>query len=169
MTKHGSSSWVTAARFIVALAIIGGASGASFSAVTPLASADAAPQPGMSASDIAVAFEWAMDVERGRHGLAALVADPTVSQQAAVWSRGMAMFQTLAEDRYYAAELSAAAPNWRWSGENVGVGPTASSVQAAFMASPPHRANVLGNYTHVGVGVFVDGSGKIWVTERFYR
>jgi uncharacterized protein YkwD len=37
------------------------------------------------------------------------------------------------------------------------------------MASPPHRANILGNYSHMGVGVAIDGSGRVWVTERFYQ
>jgi uncharacterized protein YkwD len=36
------------------------------------------------------------------------------------------------------------------------------------MASPPHRANILGNFTHMGVGVVI-ANGRFWVTERFYR
>ncbi len=168
MTKHRLPAvWAGAARFGAAVAIAGGAAGAVTGSIAPMAAA--ASPSGMSASQIAVSFEWAIDVERGRNGLGALVVDPAVSAQAQTWSGGMAMYNTLAEDRYYAAELSAADPSWSWSGENVGVGPTASSVEGAFMASPPHRANVLGNYTHVGVGVFIDGAGRVWVTERFYR
>jgi uncharacterized protein YkwD len=129
------------------------------------ASADA---PNTMSAQLAVAFEWAIDVERGHVGLGPLVVDPAVSQQAQEWSGGMALFNTLAEDRLYVAEMSTAAPGMTRYGENVGVGPSAASVEAAFMASPPHRANMLGNYTHVGVGVFVAGNGMVWVTERFY-
>jgi uncharacterized protein YkwD len=151
-------------RFGVALAI--GAT--AIVGLAHTAVADAAP-PGMSAATIAVAFEWAIEVERGAHGLAPLYVDPAVAGQAQSWSAGMALYDTLAHDRSFGAELAAAAPSWRSGAENVGEGPSAGSVEVAFMASPHHRANILGNYTHMGVGVVVDGSGKVWVTERFYQ
>ena len=79
----------------------------------------------------------------------------------------MAFTGTLAEDPR-AAAIAAYDPSWQGEGENVGVGATPQSIEGAFMASPPHRANILGAYTHVGVGVVV-ANGRIWVTERFYR
>jgi uncharacterized protein YkwD len=106
---------------------------------------------------------------RTQRGLPALDVDATIAGGAQEWSGGMALFNTLVHDRQFGAELSAVDPAWQAEGENVGVGPSAQSVQAAFMASPEHLANILGNYTHMGVGVFVDGIGRVWVTERFYR
>jgi len=135
----------------------------------PLAATPATADPAMSASTIAVAFLWAIEVERTQRGLPALVPDATVSAEAQLWSGGMALFGTLVHDHSYQTELAAMDPQWQALGENVGYGQSPGSVEAAFMASPEHRANVLGNYTHMGVGVFVDGTGRIWVTERFYR
>jgi uncharacterized protein YkwD len=165
MIRDGSSSVGTRAlRLVIAMASAAVAVGGAAVGMA----APAAAGPSMSASQLAVAFEWAIDVERGRVGLGPLVVDPTVSQQAAEWSGGMALFNDLTEDRSYVAEMSSAVPSMSRYGENVGVGPSAGSIEAAFMASPPHRANMLGNYTHVGVGVFVTGNGTVWVTERFY-
>jgi uncharacterized protein YkwD len=53
-------------------------------------------------------------------------------------------------------------------GENVGVGSTVDSLQDAFMASPPHRENILRTaFDHVAIGTArVDG--HMWVTVIFY-
>lgn len=149
----------------------GVASAIGVSAVLGLAHAAVAdPAPsGMSPRAIALAFEWAIDVERGARGLAPLSVDPDVANQAQAWSGGMALYDTLAHDRSFGAELAASDPNFRGGGENVGVGPSPASVEEAFMASPPHRANILGSYSHMGVGVAIDSSGRVWVTERFYQ
>ena len=121
-----------------------------------------------AAPSAAAAFEWATNVERAAHGLAPLSVDLTVSVGAQEWSGGMALFNTLIEDVHYSAELSATDPRWRSNGENVGWGYSPQQIQSLFMASPAHRANILGSYTHMGIGVFVDGAGRYWVTERFY-
>ena len=56
---------------------------------------------------------------------------------------------------------------WDVLGENVGVGGTVESLHDAFMASPPHRHNVLyRQYRRVGVGVG-RGHGRMWVTIIF--
>lgn len=58
--------------------------------------------------------------------------------------------------------------NWRSLGENVGIGGSADSIHSAFMASASHRANILGDYDRVGIGVIVAG-GTIYVTEVFWK
>ena len=122
----------------------------------------------MTPQNIAVAFEWATDVERAAHGLAPLYVDSVENAQAYNWSSLMAFTGTLAEDPNSQAAIASYDPNWQAFGENVGVGATPQSIEAALMASPPHRANILGSYTHMGVGVVI-ANGRIWVTERFYR
>lgn len=67
------------------------------------------------------------------------------------------------------AELSAVTTGWLVLGENVGKGGTTSSLHRAFMESPSHRANILGDYDHVGVGVGHDDAGKIYVTVMFMK
>ena len=51
------------------------------------------------------------------------------------------------------AELQAAAGSgWSKLGENVGRGGSVSSLHTAFMNSPGHKANIVGDYNKVGIG-----------------
>jgi uncharacterized protein YkwD len=69
---------------------------------------------------------------------------------------------------YHNPSLTSEVQNWQAVGENVGDGPTVSDIHTAFMQSPEHRANILDHdFTQVGVGVSVDSSGQVWVTEDF--
>jgi uncharacterized protein YkwD len=54
-------------------------------------------------------------------------------------------------------------------GENVGVGGSVSSIFGGLTNSAGHNANMLGDFTHFGVGVWVDASGAIWTTHVFTR
>ena len=66
-------------------------------------------------------------------------------------------------------KLASSVSNWRYLGENVGVGYSVSSLEAAFYASPHHRANMLDrDFTQIGVAVVVV-NGKMWVAEEFRR
>lgn len=68
---------------------------------------------------------------------------------------------------YHNPDLGSVTTGWTKLGENVGYGSTVSGLHAAFMNSPGHRANILDpDYTHIGVGVVVEGS-RIWVGEVF--
>ena len=72
------------------------------------------------------------------------------------------------QELYHNPNLTTDIHNWRAVGENVGYGPTVSDIHTAFMNSPEHRDNILDHdFTQVGVGVTVDSSGRIWVTEDF--
>lgn len=51
-------------------------------------------------------------------------------------------------------------------GENVAHARSPSAAHAALYASPSHRMNMLGPYTHVGVGMAKDDTG-VWVCEVF--
>jgi uncharacterized protein YkwD len=58
--------------------------------------------------------------------------------------------------------------DWSAAGENVGVGPSLSGIEAAFMGSTPHRRNILNrDFQDVAVGV-VESDGNFWVTVIFY-
>lgn len=153
-------------RFIAAVVALALIAIAAFAAEGP----GAAPTftAAMTPTEVAVAFEWAIDVERSHAGLPGLVVDQVETAQALSWSSLMALTGTLAEDPGSSAAIAAYDPGWQQWGENVGVGSSPESIEAALMASPPHRANILGEYTHMGVGVVID-NGRVWVTERFYR
>lgn len=57
--------------------------------------------------------------------------------------------------------------NWQRVGENIGYGPSMEAVHQQFMGSAPHRANILGQYNMVGVGVSRDETGRYWVVQIF--
>jgi hypothetical protein len=65
--------------------------------------------------------------------------------------------------------VSSVLPNWQGVGENVGVGASLADVNAMFMNSSPHRANILGNFNVAGVGVVTGPDGRVWVTQMFAR
>jgi uncharacterized protein YkwD len=58
--------------------------------------------------------------------------------------------------------------HWSIGGENVGVGDSISGLQDAFMASKPHRQNILRSaFDHTAIGI-VRERGRLWVTVIFY-
>jgi hypothetical protein len=66
-------------------------------------------------------------------------------------------------------ELKAAAGSgWSKLGENVGRGGTVDSLHTAFMNSPGHKANILGDYNYVGIGT-ASSDGVLWVTVVFMK
>lgn len=103
---------------------------------------------------------------RAEHGLAPLHFDGALSDSARAWSGEMAARRTLSHTRSLASTVSGP---WTAIAENVGSGPHPPSIQDSFVTSPVHRANLLGNFTRMGIGVVVDQSGTVWVTQRFVR
>ena len=68
------------------------------------------------------------------------------------------------------AQLREALEGYKWElgGENVGVGASLESLEDAFMASDPHRKNILRRvYEHAAVGI-ARADDRIWVTVIFY-
>jgi uncharacterized protein YkwD len=58
--------------------------------------------------------------------------------------------------------------DWALGGENIGVGGSLKSLEDAFMASDPHRKNILRKvYDHAAVGI-VRQDDRIWITVIFY-
>ncbi len=70
---------------------------------------------------------------------------------------------------YHSSSLGSVTGVWEALGENVGMGVDLTGLHNAFMNSSGHRANILGNYNYVGVGVKTDDNGVNWVTVIFMR
>ena len=102
-------------------------------------------------------------------GLAPLVSDPAVANVARVWAGVLATTQVLAHNSQFVAQIGALVPGWQRIGENVGYAGSPQSVQSGFMGSAGHRANVLGDYNRVGIGVVRDLNGRMWVAVNFVK
>lgn len=111
------------------------------------------------------AFGGHINAERAARAIPSVVMDPTLQQLARSHSASMAAGGHIFHNPNLAAQVPA---GWRAVGENVGVGQDVAGLHSAFMNSPGHAANVLGDYDRIGVGVVVVGS-TMYVTEVFYK
>ena len=60
--------------------------------------------------------------------------------------------------------------NAHGAGENVASGyQDASSVMNGWLNSSGHKANIEGNYTHIGLAAIKDAQGRYYYTQLFYR
>ena len=143
-------------RWVVALAVVLGVLGLG------LAPAAAAADAGAEAE-----FVDRINGARAGAGRGGLTTDAELTAIARRWSQRMANEQRLSHNPNLANEVKA---DWEKLAENVGFGQNVAQIHDAFMNSTAHRNNILdGALTHVGVGVVVDGSGQLWVTEVFMR
>jgi hypothetical protein len=74
-----------------------------------------------------------------------------------------------ADEIFHSSNLAAVTTGWAALGENVGVGPAVGDLHTAFMNSPGHRANILGDWDKVGVGVTHSDKGYMFVTVMFMK
>jgi uncharacterized protein YkwD len=89
-----------------------------------------------------------------------------LSRYARRHSRAMAERSELFHTPDLAAKLKGL--HWTIGGENVGVGADLPSLESAFMASTPHRRNILRRgFAKTAIGV-VESGGRFWVTVIFY-
>jgi len=109
-------------------------------------------------------FLASMNAERVARGLAPLEMYWDLRDDARAHSATMQSEDALRHN----PGLGSVTSGWITLGENVGVGPDVSTIQAAFMASATHRGNILGDYNYVGVGT-AQADGKMWVTVVFMK
>lgn len=121
--------------------------------------------PAHAATSNAAYFVNAINAQRVKHGRPKLEVSATMTAAAQRWAAQMARSNEL----YHNPRLATSVSNWKYLGENVGVGYSDSSLEAAFYASTPHRDNMLDrDFTQIGVAVVVV-HGKMWVAEEYRR
>ncbi|MEO6317297.1 MAG: CAP domain-containing protein [Acidimicrobiales bacterium] len=106
---------------------------------------------------------------RASVGVRQLQDHDTLTAKAEAWANYMAITGRL-EHSDLAANLPGV--NWKALGENVAwSSPTSNTlltIHNSFVSSPSHKKNLLDSrFTHMGVGVATDGSGRVWVAEVF--
>jgi uncharacterized protein YkwD len=100
---------------------------------------------------------------RAGEGLPALIVDSGFKSYARDWAKVMGD-----TDKLDHSEFTALFDPWTSLGENVGYGPSVSSIFNALVASPGHYANMVDpGFTHIGIGVWITDEGKMWTTHVF--
>src|SRR5581483_7376187 len=139
---------------------------ATFATVTPalvgaMASPAGAANPGAEGQFLSL-----LNGSRAQAGLAPLADDAGLTSIARTWTDHLAAAGTLSHNPSLAVEVPS---DWLRYGENVGMGGDVPSIETAFMNSPEHRANILGDYNTVGIGVDVTPAGEMFVTVDFLK
>jgi len=129
-----------------------------------LAAAACAP-PGGSGGGVTGDVVNAMNQDRAAAGLGPLAWDSQLAGYAQNHAGQIASSGTL-----WHSNLSAWISGWQSLGENLLMAPGGTNGYQAedlWMASGPHRANILGGFNRVGVGMVTDGAGREWLVAVF--
>jgi hypothetical protein len=124
-----------------------------------------------SASESERFFFDAANRERAAAGLSELKWDEALAtaarKHAALMVKADEISHQFSGEPALEVRTSEAGAHFSSVGENVAVGTGAPGIQAGWMKSPGHRANILGaGYNSLGVGV-VEARGELWAVEDF--
>ena len=127
-----------------------------------------AGSPGSGATGDVVS---AVNQDRAAAGLPPLAWDDTLYRLAQSHANEIAASGSLWHSDLGGWLASPLMRSWRTLGENLLMAPPGMNGWGAedmWMASAPHRANILsGAFNRIGVGVKVDGAGRIWMVTLF--
>ena len=124
-----------------------------------------------SADPIAKELSSLTNSDRAANGLDPLAWNDQLGGLAQSWSDHMATTGQLVHQNLDALRETPAYSGFSDLKENILSGActfTAAQIEAAFMASAPHKVNILGNFTVMGIGVKCDAT-HLWVTVIFGR
>lgn len=102
---------------------------------------------------------------RAAAGLRPLVRNAALDQVAADWSAQQWATGVMSHNPSFSLQISG---GWLRAGENVAKGYTYTQVVPAWRASPPHYANLVGDYTSIGIGYFERDGRRYW-TQLFAK
>lgn len=102
--------------------------------------------------------------DRASAGLPGLIHDPAMDSVALQWANQMGAANSMVHNPSYSTQIPS---GWSRAGENIAMGqPTPSDMHTAWMNSAGHRANILGDFTDIGIA-FVTVNGTTWGVEDF--
>jgi uncharacterized protein YkwD len=100
---------------------------------------------------------------RSSVGVAGLAANGELNNYARWWAKQMAD-----SGNFSHSDIGSLLDPWTTVGENIGYGPSVTSVFNALVASTGHYNNMVDpRFTSVGVGAYVDSTGRIWTAHVF--
>lgn len=101
---------------------------------------------------------------RGSNGLSGLSRSGSLDSYARDWARHMGRNGSLDH-----SNIGSLLGPWGAVGENIGVGGSVSVIFNALVDSSGHYQNMVGDWTHMGVGVWRDAQGALWTCHVFAR
>lgn len=105
-----------------------------------------------------------INYDRTANGLIGLSIQNSLMDKAQNWANYLASIGSLQHSNV----AEGADAGWWMLGENVGLGPSVEAIEAAFMNSPGHRANILNpEFNWAGAGVAVSSNGTVFVVQVF--
>lgn len=135
-------------------------------AVLVPAPASAAPATATASGAPADDIYGLVNQARWANGQAGLIRNAAMDQVAADWAAQMAANGAMSHNPDYAAQIPA---GWSAAAENVAQGyPSGAATHDGWMGSSAHRANILGDFTDVGIA-FLSSGGTTWGVEVFAR
>jgi uncharacterized protein YkwD len=130
----------------------------------------AACAPGSPGSGATGDMVQAVNQDRAANGLGGLAWDSQLYALAQSHANEIASSGSLWHSNLGAYLAAPWMAGWRSLGENLAQGNPGSNawgLEDVWMASGPHRANILGAFNRIGVGVTVDGAGRVWMVALF--
>ncbi|MBN1989899.1 MAG: CAP domain-containing protein [Bacteroidales bacterium] len=109
---------------------------------------------------------------RTKLGLDTLTHEPFVSEVSKEHSKNMAKGKVGFSHDGFENRAKRIIKEFGGSGfaENIAFGqPTAQQVTEGWLKSPGHKANIEGDFTHIGVGLYADKKGTIYYTQIFVK
>lgn len=103
---------------------------------------------------------------RAANNLGPLKLNSSISSVSQAWANQMAANGAMTHNPNYASQIPS---GWSRAGENVAHGyPSPTATHNAWMNSSGHRANILGDYTDIGIS-FITVDGSTWAVENFAK
>lgn len=97
-------------------------------------------------------------------GQRGLIRNSAMDTVALNWAKQMVVNNTLSHNPNYSTQIPS---GWNKAGENVAQGHSAAqAMHDGWMASSPHRANILGSFTDIGIA-FYESGGTTWGVQVF--
>lgn len=138
----------------------------TMSTTKPRSTGTTAPKPagGFNAAYEAE-FARLINGYRSSHGLAPLARHSGLDSYARNWAEYMAD-----NNKFVHSETSQLlSQGWGFAAENIGRGGSVKGIFDKLKSSAGHSDNMLRDVTHFGIGVYVDGDGRIWTAHVFAR
>lgn len=96
---------------------------------------------------------------RAGANLRPLVRNADLDRVAAAWAKQQWQNGTMSHNPNYSTQIPS---GWQRAGENVAKGYTYTQVVPAWKASPGHYANIVNDYTSIGIGYFEQDGRRYW-------